>query len=154
VQGSVKNRVHSEGLNLLISRGIAMKTPKSPFWLAVIVLSPISYLRAQENVRPEPPPKYEMELVYISEAGSTEFIFLIGNVGFKSVATLKNLVGNLAPGSTYARGRFLLHKQTEPAMKKSIEYAKRGIAQSKGGGSEGAGDRRHARRSAHRARTH
>jgi len=41
-----------------------------------------------------------MELVYIFEGGTTEFVFVIGNVGFKSVAALKNHVGNLPPGST------------------------------------------------------
>jgi hypothetical protein len=40
-----------------------------------------------------------MELVYIFGEGSPEFIFVIGNVGFKSVASLKNYLSNLPPGS-------------------------------------------------------
>jgi hypothetical protein len=77
-----------------------MKTPKCLFWLAVILLSPVSYTHAQENAQPQSPPKYRMELVYIFEPGSTEFIFVIGNAGFKSVASLKNFVGSLPPDST------------------------------------------------------
>ena len=76
-----------------------MKTPKRLFWLAVILLSTVSYTRAQE-AQSQSPPKYRMELVYIFEPGLTEFIFVIGSVGFKSVASLKNYVGSLPPGST------------------------------------------------------
>ncbi len=76
-----------------------MKTPKRLLWLAVIFLSAVLDTRAQEDSQPQLPSKHRMELVYIFEEGSTEFIFVIGNVGFKSVASLKNYVGNLPPGS-------------------------------------------------------
>ena len=78
-----------------------MRTPKRLLWFAVILLSAVLHTRAQqEDAQPQPPPKYRMELVYIFEAGTTEFIFVVGNVGFKSVASLKNFVGQLPPGST------------------------------------------------------
>ena len=77
-----------------------MNIPKRLLWLAVILFSAVLHTHAQGDVQPQPPPKYRMELVYIFEAGSTEFIFVIGNVGFKSAASLKNYVGNLPPGST------------------------------------------------------
>ena len=77
-----------------------MKTPKGLLWLAITLLLSVSPTRAQEPTQPEPPPKYRMEVIYIFEARSPEFIFVIGNVGFKSVATLKKFVGNLPPGST------------------------------------------------------
>ena len=76
-----------------------MKTPKRLLWLAIILFSSVLHARAQEDVKPQPPPKYRMELVYIFEGTSTEFIFVIGNAGFKSVAALKNYVGSLPPGS-------------------------------------------------------
>ena len=56
-------------------------------------------LDAQENIPPTPP-KYRMELVYVFEADATEFIFVVGNVGFKSVASLKRFLSNLPSGST------------------------------------------------------
>ena len=60
----------------------------------------LSYAEAQEGVTQQPPPKYRMELVYIFEADATEFIFVVGNVGFKLVASLKSFLSNLPPGST------------------------------------------------------
>jgi hypothetical protein len=77
-----------------------MKILKRLLWFAVILSSAVSCARAQEVAQPEPPPKYRMELVYIFEGASTEFIFVVGNVGFKSVASLKNFLGNLPTGST------------------------------------------------------
>jgi len=54
-------------------------------------------LSAQE---PDQPPKYRLELVYIFESDVTEFIFVVGNSGFKSVASLKRFIGGLPPGSS------------------------------------------------------
>jgi hypothetical protein len=54
---------------------------------------------AQESEQSPPPPKYKMELVYIFEAEPTEYLFLVGNVGFKSVASLKKFLSDLPPGS-------------------------------------------------------
>jgi hypothetical protein len=65
-----------------------------------MLLSAALQTLAQEDTQPQHPPKYRMELVYIFESDSTEFIFVIGNAGFKSVASLKNYVGNLPSGST------------------------------------------------------
>ena len=77
-----------------------MKTHERLLRLAVIVLSAVLHVKAQEGAQPQAPAKHRMELVYVFEAGSTEFIFVIGNVGFKSVASLKNFVGGLPSGST------------------------------------------------------
>ena len=77
-----------------------MKISKGLLCLVVVLLSVVSHSNAQETTQPQPPPKYRMELVYIFEANTTEFIFVIGNAGFKSVASLKNYVGNLPAGST------------------------------------------------------
>ena len=77
-----------------------MKTHKRLLCLSVILLSAVLHLNAQESAQQQTPAKHRMELVYIFEPGSTEFIFVIGNVGFKSVASLKNFVGNLPSGST------------------------------------------------------
>ena len=76
-----------------------MKTHKRLLSLSVILLSAVLHVNAQKSA-PRPPVKHRMELVPILKAGSTEFIFVIGKVKFKSVASLKNFVGNLPPGST------------------------------------------------------
>jgi hypothetical protein len=78
-----------------------MKTPKRILWLAMLLLLAVLPTNAQENQKNEdpPPPKYRMELVYIFEGSSTEFIFVVGNAGFKSVAALKTYVASLPSGS-------------------------------------------------------
>jgi hypothetical protein len=97
-----------------------MKTFKC-LWLAVIFLSAVLHTRAQENAQTQLPPKYRMELVYIFEAGANEFIFVIGNVGFKSVASLKNYVGKLPPGSILEWSPGCLRMGGEPLLSSKSE---------------------------------
>jgi hypothetical protein len=68
-------------------------------WLSVILLSSALRADAQENGQLQPPPKYRMELVYVFEGEDTEFIFVIGSVGLKSVDSLKKFLSSLPPGS-------------------------------------------------------
>jgi hypothetical protein len=48
----------------------------------------------------EPPPVYELTLVYLNDGPETEFIFVIGNSGFRSVASLKDFLASRPPGTT------------------------------------------------------
>ena len=77
-----------------------MNTFRRLLWLPIILLSVVPHMHAQESVPPQPPPKYRMGLVSIFDAGSAEFIFVIGSVGFKSVESLKNFLADLPYGST------------------------------------------------------
>ena len=43
--------------------------------------------------------KHELQLIYVFEGQKTEFIFVIGQSGFKSVASLKQYLETLPPGS-------------------------------------------------------
>ena len=64
----------------------------------IVFLMHAPALRAQE---PDPqPPKYRLELVYIFDSNVTEFIFVVGNSGFRSVSSLKKFISGLPPGST------------------------------------------------------
>ena len=45
------------------------------------------------------PVKYELQLIYVFEEQRTEFIFVIGQSGFKSVAALKRYLETWPPGS-------------------------------------------------------
>lgn len=47
----------------------------------------------------QPPVKYELKLVSIFEGKEPEFIFVIGNAGFKSIERLKIFLGRLPKGS-------------------------------------------------------
>jgi hypothetical protein len=62
-----------------------------------------------------------MELVYIFEANTTEFIFVIGNAGFKSVASLKNYVGSLPAGSTLEWAPGCMRMGGEPLLSSAQE---------------------------------
>jgi hypothetical protein len=77
-----------------------MKVSKHILCLLTVLLFGVLQAHAQETWQSPSPPKYRLELVYIFDEGSTECIFVVGNVGFKSVASLKKFVGDLPPGST------------------------------------------------------
>ena len=76
-----------------------MKVSKHILCLLVMSLLGVLHVHAQENGQSPPPPKYRLELVYIFEANPTEYVFVVGNAGFKSVASLKKFLSDLPPGS-------------------------------------------------------
>lgn len=47
----------------------------------------------------EPPPAYELHLVYVFEAAEPESLFVIGNSGFRTVASLKAFLASLPAGT-------------------------------------------------------
>ena len=69
--------------------------------LCLIVILPLGIFcaHAQKKRTAPPPPKYRLELVYISDVASREYIFKVGKTGFKSVDALKKFVSSLPPGS-------------------------------------------------------
>lgn len=92
-------------------------------WLSVVLLSSVLYGAAQENGQPQPPPKYRMELVYIFEGEATEYIFVIGNVGFKSVDSLKKFLSGLPPGSNLEWAPGCKRMGNEPLLSSELEMA-------------------------------
>lgn len=98
-----------------------MNRSKHLLWLSVILLAVFLRADAQENVPPEPPPKYRMELVYIFDENSTEFIFVIGNAGFKSVDSLKNFLRSLPPGSNLEWAPGCMRRGNEPLLSSEWE---------------------------------
>jgi hypothetical protein len=90
-------------------------------WLSVILLSAVWRADAQENAQLQPPPKYRMELVYIFDAEATEFIFVIGNLGFKSVDSLKKFLSSLPPGSNLEWAPSCRRMGNEPLLSSDLE---------------------------------
>jgi hypothetical protein len=76
-----------------------MKVSKHILCLLGMLLLVVLHVRAQENGQSPPPPKYRLDLVYIFDGDSAEYIFVVGTVGFKSVASLKKFLSDLPPGS-------------------------------------------------------
>lgn len=94
---------------------------KHLLWLHLVFLLIPLHAQAQESAQQQPPPKYRMELVYILEGDSHEFIFVVGNVGFKSVAALKRFVSNLPAGSTLEWAPGCLRFGGEPLLSSEQE---------------------------------
>ena len=103
------------------SEVLFMKLPLHLLWLPVIVLFAVLPAYAQENAQPQPPPKYRMELVYIFDADALEFIFVIGNTGFKSVVSLKKFLNTLPAGSILERAPGCRRIGNEPLLSSEQE---------------------------------
>jgi len=69
-------------------------------WLAVALLTVVLCAGAQNTEQPQSPPKYKLELVYLFDVDSTEYIFVIGKVGFRSVESLEKFLSDLPAGAT------------------------------------------------------
>jgi hypothetical protein len=91
--------------------------------LLAILLSAVLRADAQESGPKQPALKYRMELVYIFEDGATEFIFVIGNVGFKSVDSLKKFLSGLPPGSHLEWAPGCIRMGNEPLLSSEQEMA-------------------------------
>lgn len=63
--------------------------------LAPRILVPAA--RAQAD---EPPPVYELQLISVFESSEPEFLFVIGNSGFKTVESLESFLATRPPGTT------------------------------------------------------
>lgn len=81
------------------------------------------------------PVQRELQLVYVFEGAEPEFIFVIGQSGFKSVAALKEHLTTWAPGSELKWAPGCVRFGDEPLLssEKDMEdfkafLAKRGIA--------------------------
>ena len=69
------------------------------------------------------PLKYRLELIYIFESKDIEFIFVVGNSGFKSVASLKRFIAALPPGSTLEWAPGCRRLGNEPLLASDEEMA-------------------------------
>ena len=71
---------------------------------------------------------YELNLVYVFEAPEPEFVFVVGNSGFKTVASLQTFIASLpagttlkwSPGCERLGGEPLLSSESEMAEFKSF----------------------------------
>ena len=66
----------------------------------------LSLSAASAESRAEPPPAYEMKVVYLFDTPEPEILFVIGNSGFRTVESLKNFLTSVPPGTklTWAPG--------------------------------------------------
>jgi hypothetical protein len=62
------------------------------------------------------PITYQMKIVYIYEGDKPEAIIVVGNAGFKSVASLKNWAMNLPSGTIIEFDTTCKHIENEPVV--------------------------------------
>ena len=100
----------------------AMKMSKSLLWPCAVLLFIVLPARAQEIGQSPPAQKYRMELIYIVDASSLEYVFVIsGTIGFKPVASLKKYLGDLPPGSTIEWAPGCVQRGNEPLLSSEQE---------------------------------
>ena len=80
----------------------------------------LSLSTASAESRAEPPPAYEMKLVYIFDTAEPEILFVIGNSGFRTVESLKNFLTSVPPGTKLAWAPGCIRMGKEPLL--SAEY--------------------------------
>ena len=78
----------------------------------------VSLVAAESRV--EQPPAYELRLVSILETAETEFVFVIGSVGFRTVGGLKDFLATLPPGTKLTWSPGCIRSGNEPLL--SSEY--------------------------------
>ena len=69
------------------------------------------------------PVVYELKLVYIFETPEPEFVFVVGNSGFKSVVSLKSFIATLPPGTTLRWDPGCIRLGDEPLLSSEHEMA-------------------------------
>ncbi|HEV8232292.1 MAG TPA: hypothetical protein VGQ75_08080 [Thermoanaerobaculia bacterium] len=67
------------------------------------------------------PPVYELKLVYIFETPEPEFVFVVGNSGFKTVASLENFIASRPPGTTIRWSPGCIRLGGEPLLSSESE---------------------------------
>jgi hypothetical protein len=95
-----------------------MKNLTRFFAFALILINILPPALAAQEAQPL---KLRLELVYIFEAEPTEYIFVIGNSGFRSVASLKKFIGGLPKGSTIEWAPGCIRFGNEPLLSSEDE---------------------------------
>lgn len=88
--------------------------------VAAAVASILSLSLASAESRAEPPPAYEMKLVFVGEA-PVEFLFVIGNSGFRSVEALKSFLSGLPAGAKLTWSPGCIRMGGEPLLSSEHE---------------------------------
>ena len=103
----------------------------SPFFVALLLMA---HAAIAADPAPPEPRKVELSLVAIFESDKPEYVFVIGQAGFKSVETLESYLGTLPAGSEVTWNPGCIRNGGEPllssdeAMKSFREFLeKRGI---------------------------
>ena len=98
-----------------------MKASQRGICLVILVLAGAN-AAAQEAPAVASPEKYRLELVRIVEGYPTEYVFVLGRVGFKSVDSLKKFLGTLPAGSIVEWAPGCIRSGDEPLISIGQEW--------------------------------
>jgi hypothetical protein len=93
-----------------------MRVSNQILCLLAISLAVGLHVQAQENKESPAPPKYRLELVRIIDGESTEYCFVVGKIGFHSLASFKEFLSTLPPGSILEWDPGCLRHGDEPLL--------------------------------------
>lgn len=85
---------------------------------AVALALAVNPAAAQSN---EDPPEYELKLVYLFDGPETEFVFVIGNSGFRTVASLEAFLASRPPGTVLRWSPGCVRLGGEPLLSSETE---------------------------------
>jgi len=89
--------------------------------LLLPLVAALTVLRPAVAWPEEPPPVYELELVSVFESSDPEFLFVIGNSGFRTVESLENFLATLPPGTTLRWSPGCVRVEGEPLLSAESE---------------------------------
>ena len=69
----------------------------------------------------EEPPAYELRLVYLFDGPETEFVFVIGNTGFRSAAALREFLASRPVGTALRWSPGCIRMGGEPLLSSDSE---------------------------------
>ena len=74
---------------------------RSRGWLGALGLLVLGFAALQAQEAKKPPPKtYKMKVAMVYDSSPREYVFVIGGLTFKSVASLEKFIAGLPPNST------------------------------------------------------
>lgn len=95
------------------------------FIFAILIFTQTARAQEAEQTDEDQPPVYTMQLIWLADGDNNqrdgEYIFLIGDVGFKTVSGLKNFVASLPRGSRLEWSPGCLRRGGEPLLSSAEE---------------------------------
>jgi hypothetical protein len=91
---------------------------KCVFVAAGVIALAVEPARAQSD---EQPPAYELKLVYLSDGSETEFVFVVGNSGFRTVESLRRFLASRPAGTTLRWNPGCVRLGGEPLLSSETE---------------------------------
>lgn len=89
--------------------------------VAAALATILSLSSASAESRAEPPPAYEMKVVYLFDPPEPEILFVIGNSGFRTVESLKNFLASVPQGTKLTWAPGCIRTGKEPLLSSDYE---------------------------------